>query len=92
MPIAGEAANLVEALEAFIEREVTRSGGYTAARKPAHRVKFAWPPHPVSYSYHVLATDWTGSATAELHGEPFQVTIARTNEEKIPQTAMTLGT
>ncbi len=72
------AAQLVKALRAFIQREVSRNGGDTAARKPAHRLKFQWPPHPVSYSYHVLASDWTGSATFEAYGETFDVQIAKT--------------
>ncbi|HVT13594.1 MAG TPA: hypothetical protein VHE55_15115 [Fimbriimonadaceae bacterium] len=78
MPVADEASSLVEALDAYISREVERNGGSTVARKPAHRVKFNWPPHPVSYSYHVLASDWTGSATFEAHGETFPVEVATT--------------
>lgn len=78
MPVAGGNAKLVEALSAFIGREVGRAGGSTVARKPAHRVKFNWPPHPVSYSYHVLASDWTGSASFEAHGETFPVEVATT--------------
>ncbi len=78
MPVAGEAANLVQSLDGFIAREVQRNGGSTVARKPAHRLKFNWPPHPISYSYHVLASDWTGSATLESHGESFPVEVAST--------------
>ncbi|RYG87940.1 hypothetical protein EON77_01405, partial [bacterium] len=64
-------------LAAYIAREVARYGTTEAAR-PAHRVKFFWPPHPVSYSYHVLTSDWTGTATFEAHGETFLVKVART--------------
>lgn len=78
MPVAGEAAKLVEALDAFITREVERNGGSTAARKPPHRVKFEWPPHPISYNYHLLASDWSGAATFEAYGETFQVEVATT--------------
>jgi hypothetical protein len=78
MPVAKQAADLVEALDGFIGREVERNGGSTAARKPAHRVKFLWPPHPVSYSYHVLASDWTGSASFIAHGEKLPVEVATT--------------
>src|ERR1051326_6592043 len=78
MPVADEASRLVEALDAYIAREVARNGGSTKARKPAHRVKFNWPPHPVSYSYHVLASDWTGAANMEAHGETFPLQVATT--------------
>jgi hypothetical protein len=45
---------------------------------PGHRVKFHWPPHhPVSYEYHVGASDWTESAHFEAHGETFPVKVAR---------------
>ncbi|RYG27876.1 hypothetical protein EON81_29450, partial [bacterium] len=64
-------------LAAYVAREVARAGTTEAAR-PAHRVKFFWPPHPVSYSYHVLTSDWTGTATFESHGETFLVKVART--------------
>ena len=78
MHAASEASSLVEALEAFVSREVGRNGGSTAARKPAHRVKFHWPPHPISYSYHVLPSDWTGSALFEAHGRSFALEVAST--------------
>jgi hypothetical protein len=73
-----EAAELVPELRAFIERAVAANGGSTRANNPGHRVKFHWPPHPISYEYHVLASDWTGRATFEAHGETFDVRVART--------------
>src|SRR5579862_8517495 len=78
MAVASEAAGLVEELNSFITREVERNGGSTIARKPSHRVKFHWPPHPVSYSFHVLASDWTGSTTLETHGQTYSVEVATT--------------
>ncbi|MGV3614299.1 MAG: hypothetical protein ACO1SV_03085 [Fimbriimonas sp.] len=72
------ADEIVRELRAFIERAVAANGGSTQAVRPAHRVKFHWPPHPVSYSFHVLASDWTGRATFEAHGETFEVKVART--------------
>lgn len=69
---------LVTELLAAIERAVAANGGSTQARKPAHRVPFHWPPHPVSYSYHVLASDWSGKASFEAYDESFEVTVART--------------
>lgn len=64
-------------LSAFVDREVGRAGS-TTVLKPAHRMKFEWPPHPVSYSYHVLASDWKQAATFEAEGESFPVEIATT--------------
>lgn len=78
MPVADRARELVEAVDAFIAREVARNGGSTEARKPSHRVKFHWPPHPVSYSYHVLASDWKGRASFDAHGETFPLEVATT--------------
>lgn len=72
------AAEIVPELRDYVERAVERSGGDTAAVRPSHRVKFHWPPHPVSYEYHVLASDWTGKASFEAHGETFEVRVART--------------
>jgi hypothetical protein len=72
------AQEVLAALERFIEDAVDANGGSTVAKKPAHRTKFHWPPHPVSYSYHVLTTDWTGTASFEAHGETFDVVVART--------------
>src|SRR5437016_734185 len=68
----------VRELRAYVERAVVANGGSAEARKPAHRVKFHWPPHPISYSFHVLASDWTGGATFEAYGEVFDVQLART--------------
>jgi hypothetical protein len=78
MPVAGEAAGLVKSLDEFITREVERNGGSTRAIKPGHRVKFLWPPHPVSYSFHLLASDWAGSTKFEAYGETFEVEVANT--------------
>jgi len=76
---AEEASRQVLAdLERFIEEAVTRNGSEVTAVKPSHRVKFHWPPHPVSYEYHVLASDWTGRATFEAYNETFEVTVANT--------------
>ena len=52
--------------------------GTTAVREPGHRVKFHWPPHPVSHEYHVLADAWTETASLAAHGETFEVRVART--------------
>lgn len=75
---AAEAEAIASELRAYIDRAVAAGGGDTHARKPAHRIKFHWPPHPVSYGYHVLASDWTGEATFEVHGDTFRVEVADT--------------
>jgi hypothetical protein len=69
---------LADELEKFIEWAVENNQGSSKANKPGHRCPFHWPPHPVSYSYHVLASDWTGSASFESHGEMFPVEVAKT--------------
>lgn len=69
---------MVRELRAMIERAVQANGGSTRAKKPSHRILFHWPPHPISYSYHVLASDWKGHATFEAYGETFDVEVAKT--------------
>jgi hypothetical protein len=69
---------IVRELRAFVDRAVLANGGSTQAVRPAHRIKFHWPPHPVSYSFHVLTSDWKGRAAFEAHGESFEVKVART--------------
>jgi hypothetical protein len=77
-PSDGSSAQaLAEGLKAYIER-AAEAAGTTEALKPGHRRQFRWPPHPVSYSFHVLASDWTGTAQLVLHGETFDVQVART--------------
>lgn len=73
-----DAQALAEALVNNIKSEVKANGGSTTALKPSHRLKFQWPPHPISYSFHVLASDWTGSAELEQLGEKFEVKVAKT--------------
>jgi hypothetical protein len=80
LPNARKAAeSLVGELTAYVDRAVALAGGVTRALKPSQRVKFHWPPHPVSYSYHVLASDWTGCTELIVDGETFEVETARTS-------------
>jgi hypothetical protein len=72
-----DSAQVLSELRAFIDAEVARCGS-TEAINPGHRVKFHWPPHPESYSFHVLASDWSSSIVAKMHGEEFELSIART--------------
>lgn len=72
-----DAERLAQDLDGYI-REYAKNAGSTQAIKPGHRVKFSWPPHPISYSYHVLASDWTGEAGFTAHGQRFEVKVART--------------
>lgn len=74
----GDAADrLVLAVRDAVERAVAVAGS-TEAVKPPHRVRFHWPPHPISADYHVLASEWTGRAEVSIDGEAFEVKIART--------------
>lgn len=69
-------AALENGLLDYIARTAAARG--SVAVNPPHRIRFQWPPHPVSYEYHVLASDWTGKTTFEAHGETFEVEVART--------------
>lgn len=75
-PISDSA--LVTELRAFLEDSVASAGGSTNAVNPGHRIPFHWPPHPVSHSFHVLASDWRGKGRIVIHNEVFPVRIART--------------
>lgn len=64
-------------LASYIARSVERAGSSVAVN-PGHRVPFHWPPHPESYSFHVLPSDWTGREIYSAHGTQFEVEVART--------------
>ncbi|HMS55566.1 MAG TPA: hypothetical protein PKA27_09220 [Fimbriimonadaceae bacterium] len=70
------AIELAQEIVAFCERTGALRG--TTALDPGHRRQFHWPPHPISYDYHVLASDWSGKATLDIDGETFDVDIAKT--------------
>ena len=72
-----DAAEVLKGLREFITLAAS-SYGTTTAIRPPHRVKFHWPPHPVSYEYHVLSSDWTGETSFVAYGEMFHVKVART--------------
>lgn len=69
---------IVDELKKFIDDAVVAAGDKTSPINPGHRVPFHWPPHPVSADYHVLASDWTGRASFDAHGESFEVLVAKT--------------
>lgn len=69
---------IVDELKAYIQTSVHLNGGSTAPIAPGHRVPFHWPPHPISKDFHVLQSDWSGRASLTLHGEHFDVDVART--------------
>lgn len=78
--IAGKAAHeIVKALDEFIAHSVISNGGDTTPMRPLHRVHFHWPPHPVSYDYHILPSDWTSRTVIEMYGESFDVHVAKTS-------------
>lgn len=72
------ALQILRDLESFIDESVAKNGGDTTAVRPNHRIKFRWPPHPISYEYHVLTSDWSGQAQFSAHGETFDVVVAIT--------------
>lgn len=71
------ASELVRIVLEVVEAAVAEAGT-TEALDPGRRVRFHWPPHPPSYDFHVLASDWSGRATFEAEGEVFEVEVART--------------
>lgn len=71
------AARYRQAVLEAIEAAVAEAGS-TDPIKPGHRVQFHWPPPAVSFNYHVLPSDWRGSAEVEIHGETFEVLLAKT--------------
>ncbi|MCW5937424.1 MAG: hypothetical protein KIT11_08975 [Fimbriimonadaceae bacterium] len=78
MTASASPSQVLADLEACIDRAVQAAGGDTRALDPGHRHPFHWPPHPVSADYHVLPSDWTGSAVLSTHGEEFEVQVAKT--------------
>lgn len=70
--------SLVLSLREFIDASVRMNGGSTAPIKPGHRVKFHWPPHPVSRDFHLSPADWTDTDSFEAHGERFEIEVAST--------------
>jgi hypothetical protein len=74
--VAGNA--IVDELRRFIDDAVLAAGGDTTPVKPSHRVPFHWPPHQVSFDYHVLPSDWSSKASFEAYGETFDVQVAKT--------------
>lgn len=77
-PSAEVAEQLARDLSQWIDAYVSDHGGSTVAVKPGHRVPFHWPPHPISYKFHVLKSDWGGNATVDMYGETFELDVAKT--------------
>jgi hypothetical protein len=65
-------------LQEWMDRVVATHGGPAKAIKPGNRTKFHWPPHAVSYSFHVSSSDWSDHASFEAHGEIYEVAVAQT--------------
>lgn len=72
------AQDLRQSLRRHLDRLAEAAGGPRPAVDPGHRVPFHWPPHPVSAAYHVLVSEWRGTASVEIDGERFEVKVART--------------
>lgn len=77
MPDSALANHVVEQLRAYV-REAVALAGSSEAVNPGHREAFHWPPPPPSYRYHLVASDWSGRASFEAHGEEFEVEVAQT--------------
>ncbi|MBV6459868.1 MAG: hypothetical protein HONBIEJF_03023 [Fimbriimonadaceae bacterium] len=75
-----EAHEFAAELRDFIEKDAARLGRDTTPVDPGPRVAFRWPPHPVSADFHVLTSDWTGTATLQYRDESFPVELAQTPE------------
>lgn len=73
-----DATEVLKGLREFITL-AAQSYGTTEAVCPPHRANFHWPPHPVSYEYHVLGSDWSGETSFEVYGETFRVRVAKTH-------------
>jgi len=78
MGLSASSRTVISELELTVRRAVEANGGSSRAIRPTHRVRFHWPPHPVSYEYHVPATEWKSTATFDAHGETFSVRVAQT--------------
>lgn len=76
--IAVTAEQLIDRLEAAVARGVAASGGSTEAVRPGDRVVFHWPPHPVSYEYHLSPSDWVEAGVVEIGGDVWDMEVART--------------
>lgn len=68
---------LAEQLQARIDAAVVKFGS-TVAVNLGHRIPLHWPPHAVSYDFHVLASDWDRRSSFEAYGKSYEVEIANT--------------
>lgn len=79
MPVSEVQANLYrEAVLNAIERETRKNGGPKPAINPGHRLLFRWPPHSVTFDYHIMPSEFTHRAQMTVHGETHEVEVART--------------
>ncbi len=58
--------------------DVERQSGDFAPIKPDHYRPWHWPLHPVSFDYHIPASEWHGRANLEFDGDQYTVEVART--------------
>ena len=78
MASTSEPLQLKAELEAWVEQEVAHQAGDHRAIKPGHYQPWRWPLHPISYDFHIPASEWHGQATLTYEGETFAVAVART--------------
>lgn len=65
-------------LEAWVLAQVQGQKGHDDAVKPDHYRPWHWPLHPVSFDFHIPASEWHGATEFEFEGEKFPVAVART--------------
>jgi hypothetical protein len=65
-------------IETFSKNAAAGRASGPTALDPGNRIPFHWPPHPVSYEFHLHPSAWTETATLEAYGETFDVEVART--------------
>lgn len=78
MPTATRDTRESERLRSAVRDFIAQNPTSKVPIRPGHRVAFHWPPHPISYNYHVLASDWRRRATVEIDGEIFELRVAAT--------------
>lgn len=68
---------ILDELKAFVQRDVMRLGSTEAVLQEG-KPKFHWPPHPVSYDFHISPNRFSERATLDVDGETFPVKVATT--------------
>ncbi len=73
-----DAQQLESDLRSWLNQQASSLGGNFAAIKPDHYRPWHWPIHPVSFNFHIPASEWHGVAAFTEGDESFEVKVART--------------